>query len=100
MRVGSGQLTLFHPLILPAFLACSRTRSTARARDERYRLLATASLPVLAFLLFVMARAADSEPHWTMVAYAPLAVAAGGVLDESTGRLRRFACGGCMRRCS
>ena len=68
--------------------------SVHRARgDERYRLLATASLPVLAFLLFVMARASDSEPHWTMVAYAPLVVAAGGVLDESVGRLRILAWG-------
>jgi hypothetical protein len=39
----------------------------------------------------VMVRASDSEPHWTMVAYAPLAIVAGGVLDESTGRLRRLA---------
>jgi hypothetical protein len=73
-----------------ALLAYSVHRARA---DERYRLLATASLPVLAFLLFVMARAADSEPHWTMVAYAPLVVAAGGVLDESAGRLRSFAWG-------
>jgi hypothetical protein len=93
LRVGSGQLALFHPLILPALLAVLAF-SVHRARtDERYRLLATASLPTLAFLLLVMARAADSEPHWTMVAYAPLTVAAGGLLDESEGRLRRFGWG-------
>jgi len=93
VRVGGGQVALFHPLILPAFLA-ALAYAVRRARtDERYRLLATASLPTLAFLLLVMARAADSEPHWTMVAYAPLAVGAGGVLDESTGLLRRFAWG-------
>jgi hypothetical protein len=91
LRVASGQLTLFHPLILPAFLGLLAYAVHRARRDERYRLLATASLPVLAFLLFVMVRASDSEPHWTMVAYAPLAVVAGGVLDESTGRLRRLA---------
>jgi hypothetical protein len=91
VRVGSGQLALFHPLILPGFLALLAYAVHLARRDERYRLLATASLPVLAFLLFIMARASDSEPHWTMVAYAPLAVVAGGVLDESTGRLRRLA---------
>jgi 4-amino-4-deoxy-L-arabinose transferase-like glycosyltransferase len=91
IRVGSGQIALFHPLILPAFLGLLGYAAHHARRDERYRLLATASLPVLAFLLFVMVRAADSEPHWTMVAYAPLAVVAGGVLDESVGRLRRFA---------
>ncbi len=93
LRVGGGQLALFHPLILPALLALLAYAVHRARTDERYRLLATASLPTLAFLLFVMARAADSEPHWTMVAYAPLAVAAGGVLDESTGWLRRFAWG-------
>jgi hypothetical protein len=91
LRVGSGQLALFHPLILPGFLGLLVFAVHRARRDERYRLLATASLPVLAFLLFVMVRASDSEPHWTMVAYAPLAIVAGGVLDESTGRLRRIA---------
>jgi 4-amino-4-deoxy-L-arabinose transferase-like glycosyltransferase len=91
VRVGSGQIALFHPLILPAFVGLLAYAVHRARRDERYRLLATASLPVVAFLLFVMVRAADSEPHWTMVAYAPLAVVAGGLLEESTGGLRRFA---------
>jgi 4-amino-4-deoxy-L-arabinose transferase-like glycosyltransferase len=91
LRVAVGQLAVFHPLLFPAFLALG-VYALHRARgDERYRLLATASLPVLAFLLSVMVRAGDSEPHWTMVAYAPLAVVAGGLLDGSPGRLRRFA---------
>jgi Dolichyl-phosphate-mannose-protein mannosyltransferase len=91
LRVASGQLALFHPVVLPAFVALL-VYAVHRARaDERYRLLATASLPVLSFLLWVMVRAADSEPHWTMVGYMPLAVAAGGVLDESVGALRRLA---------
>jgi hypothetical protein len=91
LRVGSGQLALFHPLIFPALLAVLGYALHRARRDERYRLLATASLPVLAFLLFVMVRAGDSESHWTMVAYMPLAAAAGGVLDESVGRLRQFS---------
>jgi hypothetical protein len=90
-RVGSGQLGLFHPLFLPAFLALL-VYAVHRARgDHRFRLLGAASLPVLAFLLFVMVRAGDSEPHWTMIAYAPLAIVAGAVLDGEAGRLRRFA---------
>ena len=91
-RVATAQLALFHPLLLPALvllLGYAVWRAVAR-HDERYRLLATASLPVLAFLLFMMVRAGDSEPHWTMVAYVPLGIAAGGVLDAATGRLGRF----------
>jgi hypothetical protein len=38
-----------------------------------------------------MVRAGDSEPHWTLVGYTPLAVVAGGLLDEGVGRLRRLA---------
>jgi hypothetical protein len=90
-RVGSAQLLLFQPIIALALLGLLGL-SLARAKhDERYRFLAITSLPVLAFLLAVMVRAGDSEPHWTMVGYVPLIVAAGGVLDESTGVLRRVA---------
>jgi 4-amino-4-deoxy-L-arabinose transferase-like glycosyltransferase len=91
VRVAVGQLVVFHPLLFPAFVALLAYAGRRARSDEGYRLLATASLPVLAFLLFVMVRAGDSEPHWTMVGYAPLAVAAGGVLDGSAARLRRFA---------
>jgi hypothetical protein len=90
-RVASGQLGVFHPIVLPALLATLAYALTRARRDRRYRLLATASAPVLAFLLVVMVRAGDSEPHWTMVAYAPLAVAAGGFVDEATGRARTIA---------
>jgi 4-amino-4-deoxy-L-arabinose transferase-like glycosyltransferase len=90
-RVGSAQLLYVQPLILPALLATLGYALAHARRDARYRFLATASLPVLAFLLTVMVRAGDSEPHWTMVGYVPLIVAAAGVLDESQGRLRRVA---------
>jgi hypothetical protein len=91
MRVATAQLVEFQPLILPALLGLLGYALYRSRRDSRYRLLATASLPVFAFLLTVMVRAGDSEPHWTMVAYVPLVVAAGGLLDESAGRLRRLA---------
>jgi 4-amino-4-deoxy-L-arabinose transferase-like glycosyltransferase len=90
-RVLAGQLTDFHPLVFPAFLGLAAYGVVRARHDDRHRLLTIASLPVLAFLLFVMMRAGDSEPHWTMVAYAPLAVVAGGLLDGPAGRLRRVA---------
>jgi 4-amino-4-deoxy-L-arabinose transferase-like glycosyltransferase len=88
-RVASAQLLLFQPIVLPALLGLLGLSLVRSRRDERYRLLATASVPVLAFLLVMMVRAGDSEPHWTMVGYLPLVLAAGGMLDESTGALRR-----------
>ncbi len=90
-RVASAQLLLFQPIVLPALLGLLGLSLVRSRRDERYRLLATASLPVLAFLLVMMVRAGDSEPHWTMVGYLPLVLAAGGLLDESTGTLRRVS---------
>jgi hypothetical protein len=90
-RVARGQLLLFHPLVVPAFFGLLAFALWRSRGDERHRLLATASLPVLGFLLFVMVRAGDSEPHWTLVGYTPLAVVAGGLLDEGAGRLRRLA---------
>jgi hypothetical protein len=90
-RVGRAQLIFFSPLFLPALAGVLGVTLVRSRRDERYRLLATASLPVLAFLLTMMVRAGDSEPHWTMVGYVPLAIAAGGILDESTGLLHRVA---------
>jgi hypothetical protein len=92
-RVARGQLVFFQPIALPALFGVSAF-STARSwRDERYRLLSTAGLPVLAFLLTMMVRAGDSEPHWTMMGYLPFIVAAAGLLDESTGALRRLGLG-------
>jgi 4-amino-4-deoxy-L-arabinose transferase-like glycosyltransferase len=88
-RVGSAQLLYFHPLMLPSFAGVLGYALWHARRDARYRLLAVASVPVLAFLLTMMVRAGDSEPHWTMVGYVPLIVGAAGVLDESTGALQR-----------
>ncbi|MGH7435374.1 MAG: glycosyltransferase family 39 protein [Polyangiaceae bacterium] len=90
-RVGSAQMVYFHPLALPLLFAVLAFTVLRARRDERYRFLACASAPVLAFLLTVMVRTPDSEPHWTMVGYVPVVVAAGGLLDESAGLLRRVA---------
>jgi MFS family permease len=90
-RVGKGQLLFFSPLFLPALAGVLAVTLVRSRHDERYRFLASASLPVLGFLLTMMVRAGDSEPHWTMVGYIPLAIAAGGLLDESMGLLRRVA---------
>jgi 4-amino-4-deoxy-L-arabinose transferase-like glycosyltransferase len=88
-RVGSAQLLYFQPLILPALGVVLGYTAVRSRKDARYRFLLAASLPVLGFLLTMMVRAADSEPHWTMMGYMPLAIAAGGLLDESEGSLRR-----------
>lgn len=90
-RVGSAQIVYVQPLILAALVAVLCYALLAGRRDHRYRFLAATSLPVLAFLLTVMVRAGDSEPHWTQVAYIPLMVAAAGFLDESRGSARRVA---------
>ncbi|HSY23074.1 MAG TPA: glycosyltransferase family 39 protein [Polyangiaceae bacterium] len=82
-----GQLVVFHPLVLPALLA-TVVPTIRRARtDERYRLLAWAGAPVLAFFYAVMIRVCDAESHWTLVGYMALALALGAFLDESFDRL-------------
>ena len=81
-RAIVGQVLLFHPLVFPALVATLVMAARRAARDPRYRFLALTSGPVLLFFFAVMAKACDAEPHWTMVGYMPLAVAAGGWLDE------------------
>ena len=81
-RALVGQVFLFHPLVFPALVATLIMAIRRTPSDPRYRFLAWTSGPVLLFFLAVMAKACDAEPHWTMVGYMPLAVAAGGWLDE------------------
>jgi hypothetical protein len=82
LHVAMGQVALFHPMVFPGLIAML-VITLGRARtDERYRLLAWSSAPVLLFLFAVMTRVCDAESHWTMVGYVPLAVAGGGWLDE------------------
>lgn len=92
-RVAVAQFVYFQEIILPALLGVLAYALAKARRDLRYRFLVTASVPVLGFLLVVMVRASDSEPHWTMMGYVPLAIAAGGVLDESAGRLASISRG-------
>jgi 4-amino-4-deoxy-L-arabinose transferase-like glycosyltransferase len=82
LQMAIDQFVLYQPLVFPGLVAML-WMAVARARtDERYRLLAAASAPVLLFLFAVMVKASDAEPHWTMVGFLPLAIAAGGWLDE------------------
>ena len=82
-----GQLGPLHPLVFPGLLVVLAICLRRSRRDDRYRFLALASWPVLLFFWVMMARVRDAESHWTMVGYIPLAVAAGGLLDERIGRL-------------
>jgi dolichyl-phosphate-mannose-protein mannosyltransferase len=90
-RMVLDQVVIYQPLIFPLFMAALYVSVSRARKDERYRLLSIASVPVLLFLSAVMLRIDDAEPHWTMVGFLPLAVAAGGWLDEQVGRARRRA---------
>jgi hypothetical protein len=81
-----GQLGPFHPLVFPGLMLVLAVCIRRSGRDDRYRFLALASWPVLLFFWVMMARVRDAEFHWTMVGYIPLAVAAGGLLDEHARR--------------
>jgi 4-amino-4-deoxy-L-arabinose transferase-like glycosyltransferase len=89
-RILLAQVALFHPLVLPGLLAMLAVTVYRARNDDRYRLLAVASGPMLLFFFFVMVRACDAEPHWTMVGYVPLAVASGGWGDEQLDRANRI----------
>ena len=89
-RILLAQVALFHPLVLPGLLAMLLVTVYRARRDERYRLLAVTSGPMLLFFFVVMVRACDAEPHWTMVGYVPLAVASGGWGDEQLDRAGRL----------
>ena len=82
-----GQLAPFHPLMFPGLMVVLALCIRRSAADDRFRFLALASWPVLHFFYLMMMRVRDAESHWTMVGYIPLAVAAGGLLDERAGRL-------------
>jgi hypothetical protein len=86
LHIVLAQVLLFHPLVFPGLLAMLGVTLYRARNDERYRFLGIASGPLLLFFFFVMVRACDAEPHWTMVGYVPLAVASGGWGDEQLGR--------------
>jgi 4-amino-4-deoxy-L-arabinose transferase-like glycosyltransferase len=83
--VGS-QWVLFHPLIFPGLVVTAWLMFRRAKHDERYRFLAWVSLPVLAFFFVMMVRVRDAEPHWTMVGYVPVIIAAGGLIDSVIDR--------------
>jgi 4-amino-4-deoxy-L-arabinose transferase-like glycosyltransferase len=85
----TSQLGLFHPLVFPALVVAAIVVVQRRV-DVRYRFLAWVGLPTLAFFVVMMVRVTDAEPHWTMVAYVPLAIALGALLDESFARWRTY----------
>jgi hypothetical protein len=77
-----SQFGPFHPLAFPGLMLALVIAIRRSKWDDRYRFLAIASWPVLLFLYLMMVRVRDPEAHWTMVGYIPLALIAGGVLDE------------------
>lgn len=81
-KVLASQLLAYHPLVVPLLLAAAVFSIRSARADDRCRLLALAGVPTLAFLLLAMVRVRDAELQWTMVAWLPLAVAAGGWLDQ------------------
>jgi dolichol-phosphate mannosyltransferase len=91
LQVLIGQLTAFQPLIFPGLMAALVVAIRRSGRDDRYRFLALTSWPVLLFFFITMVRVRDSESHWTMVGYMPVALAAGGWLDEVMDHLPRSA---------
>lgn len=93
LQVFANQWTAYHPLLFPGLLFVLGLALWRAREDDRYRFLATAAAPVLGFFFLAMSRVRDPEVHWTMVGYMPLAVAAGGWLDELLDRsraLRRY----------
>jgi hypothetical protein len=86
LPVAVGQFAAYQPLIFPGLLAVLALAIGRSRRDDRYRFLALASWPTLLFFFVTMVRVRDPESHWTMVGYMPLAVAAGGWLDEVIDR--------------
>jgi hypothetical protein len=86
LKVVGGQLVAFSPFLFPCLLAALVVAMRRGRTDDRYRFLAHSSWPVLLFFLVVMLRVRDSEDHWTMVGFIPLAIAAGAWLDEGIDR--------------
>jgi 4-amino-4-deoxy-L-arabinose transferase-like glycosyltransferase len=77
-----SQLALFNPFVWPALVVAAGIVVSRARRDERFRFLAWMGAPTLAFFFVMMVRVRDAEPHWTMVAYVPLAMGMAALLDE------------------
>ena len=94
MRVLVGQLMSYSPLLAP-LLVVALVRFLRKARREDNSLfLASFSWPALLVLLAAMVKFKDAEQHWTMVAFIPAIIGAGGFADETSAlatRMRRVA---------
>jgi 4-amino-4-deoxy-L-arabinose transferase-like glycosyltransferase len=82
LNVLVGQATAYNPLLFVGLMSALGVALRRARTDERYRFVTWTSAPVLAFILIAMSRVRDPEAHWTMTAFVPVAVAAGGWLDE------------------
>lgn len=86
LKMATGQVVLFHPLILPALLLTLGLSLRRSTRDRRHRFLLAMSAPLLLFFSVVMTLVRDAEPHWTLVGYVPLVVTLAGWIDERIDR--------------
>jgi 4-amino-4-deoxy-L-arabinose transferase-like glycosyltransferase len=76
-RVLVGQIMAYSPILAP-LLMMALVRSIRRVRrDERDLFVTAFTLPILLPLLAFMVKVQDAEPHWTMMALVPAALAAG-----------------------
>jgi hypothetical protein len=88
-RVLVGQALSYSPLLAP-LLVLGLVRTLRRIRtDDRDLFLTAFSWPVLLPLLAAMVVVKDAEPHWTMVAMIPAAIAAGRSIDDAWAKARR-----------
>jgi hypothetical protein len=90
LHFALNQLLLFHPMLVPLLLVTLGWALWQSRRDDGLRLLALASAVPGVFLAVAMIRARDAEPHWTMVVYLTLAVAAGRWLDLNLSHMNRW----------
>jgi hypothetical protein len=88
-RVLVGQALSYSPLLAP-LLVMGLVGALRRVRtDDRDLFLTAYSWPVLLPLLAAMVVVKDAEPHWTMVALIPAAIAAGRSIDDAWAKARR-----------
>ena len=85
-----GQLLYMGPLMVPLLFYAGYRMWVGRRREPLRLILIAASLPglLLTFLLVLWSDVA--EPHWPGVAYLPLFVAAGIVVDEGGEKVRKL----------
>src|SRR5258708_38769926 len=88
-RVAVGQLMAYSPLLAP-LLVVGLVRALRRHRPDDCDVFVTAfTWPVLLPPLAAMVALKDAEPHWTMVAFVPAAVAAGRSIDDAWTKASR-----------